>query len=94
MANAIAELLIIFLSGNIMQFGTLKVLQLIGTAMGTSVGPAFANCVMISVEEEAFKRTGYRPPMYKRLLDDLFFVFVGTREELEEFVKGFENIVP
>ena len=63
-------------------------LQLIGTAMGTRVAPTFA-CIFMGWLETLILATwmGSQPHLWKRYIDDGFFLWYGTEEELLKFIE-------
>ena len=69
--------------------------QVVGTAMGANVAPTFANLFLIFHEKILKRKLKERwPKLYFRLLDDIFFVWEGTRTELDEFLKMFDELSP
>jgi hypothetical protein len=84
--QAILDALELVMRHNIMQFGDSYFLQLIGTAMGTSVAVVFANLYFGWHEKELilpryqnhFKRILY----HARLIDDVFFIWIGKTDSI------------
>ena len=63
-------------------------LQEWGTAIGTKVAPTYANIFMGKLESQLLKDWKGRPPSFwKRFIDDILCLFVGTEDELLEFLK-------
>ena len=56
--------------------------------MGTCVAPVYA-CLFMAWLEELFLRSwkGTKPIHYKRFIDDIFFIWTGSVQELEQFLK-------
>jgi hypothetical protein len=73
---------------NVFIFNGQHFLQLIGTAMGTRVAPTFA-CIFIGWLETLILATwlGTKPHLWKRYIDDIFFLWYGTEEELLRFIE-------
>ena len=73
------ECLKLVLSGNIFMFNDDLYIQKIGTAMGTKLAPTYACLFMGSLEEDFLqtKWKGTQPKLYKRYIDDLFFLWDG-----------------
>ena len=73
---------------NVFIFNGQHFLQLIGTAMGTRVAPTFA-CIFMGWLEVKILSTwlGTRPYLWKRYIDDIFFLWYGTEEELLRFIQ-------
>lgn len=81
----ILELLDIALNINDFEFANRFFIQLCGTAMGKTFAPNLANIYMLEFDEAARNGFKIKPLLYHRFLDDIFFVWPGTREELNEF---------
>ena len=82
------KLLRLVLENNIFEFNREFWLQLLGTAMGTRVAPTYANIFMNKLEKamlsslpEHLKHLIFA---WKRFIDDILLLFLGTCEELEE----------
>lgn len=82
----ILKLLEINLTRNDFEFNGEYYLQIKGTAMGKRFAPSYANMFMADWEEQALAKCPIQPLHYLRYLDDIFGVWVGSREELENFV--------
>merc|ERR1711954_165592 len=78
-------------SANIFEFDKEWFLQLLGVAMGSRSSPTFACIFMGMVEVFMLLRWhetgGMDPHMWKRFVDDIFFLWRGTKEELIEFIE-------
>ena len=86
--NYLLELLDLVLNGNIFDFNGKLYKQKIGTSMGTKVAPTYA-CIFMGWLEKKFlkeKWSGTMPHMWKRYIDDIFFLWHGSVEELESFI--------
>ena len=85
--NFLITLLEMVLDGNIFQFGEQLWQQKIGTAMGTKVAPTYACLFMGWLEGELLKTwSGEKPYLWRRYIDDIFFLWHGTVDELELFI--------
>ena len=73
---------------NVFIFNGQHFLQLIGTAMGTRVAPTFA-CIFMGWVETMILASwmGTRPHLWRRYIDDIFFLWYGTEEELLRFIE-------
>ena len=73
---------------NVFIFNNQHFLQLIGTAMGTRVAPTFA-CIFMGWLETLILATwmGTQPHLWRRYIDDIFFLWYGTEEELLRFIE-------
>ena len=76
------------LAGNIFTFDDDLWVQKIGTAMGTMVAPSYACLFMSWLEEERILKNwhGTKPLMFKRFIDDIYFTWCGSVQELEQFI--------
>ena len=84
--NMMRELLRIVLGDNHFQFDDQFYTQKSGVAMGTKCAPHMANLFMASLEEKALAQwTGTPPEIWLRYIDDIFMVWTGSKEELDEF---------
>ena len=74
---------------NILIFNEELWLQLLGTCMGTRVAPAYANLFMGVLEEKMIRNCPphLRPFLHtwKRYIDDIFLIWLGSWTEFEEF---------
>ena len=81
------SLLAFVLKGNFFQFIGKVFRQVIGTAMGTRLAPTYANIFMGYLERKILAQwKGTQPRLYKRFIDDLFFVWSSSEQELLQFV--------
>ena len=77
------KLLELVLHGNIFEFDDQLYRQIIGTAMGTRVAPTYACLFMGWLEEKILKTwKGTKPYLWKRYIDDIFFIWRGSEAEL------------
>ena len=90
--QAILDGLNLIMRNNLMQFGDSYFLQLIGTAMGTSVAVIFANLYYGWHEKTCILphyNTKDNCPLvfYRRFIDDIFGIWVGTDLQFESLKK-------
>ena len=67
-------------------------IQLVSTAMGTKAAPPYANLFMGRHEETIREAFIYAIPFWKRLIDDIFLIFLGTishLQSLQDFMNHF-----
>ena len=78
-------------SSNVFVFDRQLFLQLLGVAMGSRSSPTFACIFMGLVELFMLFRWhevgGLETKMWKRFIDDIFFLWQGTEEELVRFIQ-------
>ena len=65
-------------------------LQIEGVAMGSPLGPTFANFYMGELESKIFKDKSVKPPVYARYVDDIFLQ-VKDESQLIELRKTFQD---
>ena len=54
--------------------------------MGTKLAPSFANIFMGDLEEKFVYTYKLKPLIWKRFIDDIFFIWTYGDEELNDFV--------
>ena len=69
-------------------------LQKKGTAMDKIFAPSYANLFMAHIEESFFTSIGFRPQFYVRYLNDIFFTWTDTHNEMLLFLERFNNFHP
>ena len=81
------------LSQNIFEFDGEYWRQVIGTAMGTRVAPTYACLFMSYLENEKILKSweGTQPLLYRRFIDDIFFIWPDTEAELTKFLEHMNN---
>jgi hypothetical protein len=87
-------LLRLVLKYNFVQFAGRTFQQVIGTAMGTSCAPTYANLFLASYEAPALEEFKSFLLFYKRFIDDTFAIIKGTREDVERFQERFGSLHP
>ena len=96
-ASFILELLDLVLKYNIFEFDGELFQQIIGTAMGTRAAPNIADLFMsfldIIKKAQKFAVNGVSPLVfYKRFLDDILMIWLGSHKELHCFFKDINTI--
>ncbi|XP_065671866.1 uncharacterized protein LOC136089724 [Hydra vulgaris] len=66
------------------QFSTDHFLQLTGTTMGTRMAPPYNNLFMGRTDEKIIDQFSMRISLYKKFIDDIFFIFHGPPEKLTQ----------
>ena len=81
------------LNGNIFTFNEELFIKKIGTAMGTKVAPTYACLFMGWLEEEFLQKKWNRvqPKLWRRYIDDIFFLWSGSVDDLESFITELNN---
>lgn len=81
------SLLEINLKRNDFMFNEKYYLQIKGTAMGKKFAPAYANIYMANWEQEVFLKCEKKPAHYFRYLDDIWGIWMGSKEDFDRFVQ-------
>jgi hypothetical protein len=79
------RLLELILTLNAFEFDSEFYCQLTGTAMGTNVAPSYANTTMAHIEDIMLKKSSTKPLVWKRFIDDIFFIWTGNSNTLLNF---------
>ena len=69
-------------------------LQIVGTAMGTKAAPPYANLFMGRHEETLCEAFIWAISFWKRFIDDIFLIFLGTTEQLQSMKDFMNNLHP
>ena len=92
------KLLKLVLESNIFEFNREYYIQLLGTAMGTRVAPTYANIFMAKLEKIMLENCPQELAKFvlcwKRFIDDIFFIFHGSYEELDRFHQFLNSVHP
>ena len=67
-------------------------LQIGGTAMGTALAPNYANLFMDRFETKALENWPIKPLLWIRFIDDLFCLLQHGSDQLNKFVKYWNEI--
>ena len=69
--------------------------QINGVAMGTKMGPSYANLFVGYIEHQFFNQyNGPKPELYRRYIDDCIGATSSTREDLNQFVTAVISFHP
>jgi len=94
-SSIVKKLILLVLRSHTMNFCGRFFHQLKGTAMGTSMAVNFANCFMSIFEtqmlQEYASTYGHQPALWLRYIDDVFFVWKGTKASLDNFINFCDN---
>ena len=85
--SSLLQLLRTVLTTNNFKFDNKDFLQVGGTAMGTKLAPSFANLFMGYFEDKFIYSYRLQPLLWKRFIDDIFFIWTYGEEELTTFVE-------
>ena len=69
--------------------------QINGVAMGTKMGPSYANFFVGYVEHKIFNQyNGPKPELYRRYIDDCIGATSSSREDLNQFITAVNSFHP
>ena len=91
----IMEVVKIVLACNMFEFDGKKYIQRFGAAMGLIFAPPFACIFMGWLESKMLKGvTGILPDLWRRYIDDIFFLWHGNKEQLLQFISYLNSFHP
>ena len=80
---------------NCFSFGDNYCKQIIGVAMGTKMGPSYANLFVGFIENKFFSNYhGPKPDLCKRYIDDCVGATSSSREELNQIINSVNSFYP
>ena len=85
--DSICRLLNLVLTTNNFDLDDKHYLQVGGIAMGTKLATSFANLFMGHFEEKFVYTYKLKPLIWKRFIDDIFFIWTYGQDELDSFVQ-------
>ena len=80
------EMAKMILENNYFEFNEEIYWQRQGTAIGTKFAPAFANIFMYVLETKMLQECDWKPWIWWRFLDDIFFIWLHGEQRLREFL--------
>ena len=90
----ILSLIKFVLTHNNFTFNDQHFLQLMGTAMGTRMGPGYACLFMGKFEQDFLEEAPLTPLFWKRFIDDIFMIWTHGEEKFEEFFVKINAVHP
>ena len=90
--HTIGVLLETILKNNNLSFMDRHFLRLVGTAMGTKAAPPYANLFMGHHEETIQEAFIWEILFWKRFIDDIFLIFIGTTKQLQSMKDYMNNL--
>ena len=79
------------LNNNIFEFNGKVKQQIAGTAIGTKFAPLYAYIYMDEVETKFLKTQELQPLVWFRYIDDIFFIWNHSEDELNKFLENLSN---
>ena len=92
--HTIGVLLETILKNSNLSFRDRHFLQLVSTAMGTKAALPYANHFMDHHEETIRETFIWAIPFWKRSIDDIFLIFIGTTKQLQSINDFMNNLHP
>lgn len=91
--DELLELLDITLRGNDLVFAGEIFLQVCGTAMGKAYAPSLADIYLEQFDSAAMNDFRIKPELFYRFIDDVFFLWPGTVEDLMDFNNFLDAVI-
>ena len=82
------------LKNNCFEFNSKVFQQISGTAIGTKFAAPYACICMDYIETEFLKTQSIKPWVWKRFIDDVFFIWTDSEENLEKILKKLNGFHP
>jgi hypothetical protein len=92
--EALGSLIELVMTNNYFEFNDKFYLQLTGTSMGTRMAPPLAQLFMTELESNFFSTCSKLPYFICRYMDDYFYIWIGTEDELKCFLGSFNDFHP
>ena len=90
----VCALIELVLQNNYFKFSDISYRQKMGTAMSSSMAPAYASLFMGKFEMDFMKICSEKQTLWLRFLDDIFMVWTHSLDKLHEFIKCLNNFHP
>ena len=95
LSRIISTFLLLILTLNNFVFNDTNYVQVNGASMGTKCAPTYASLFMGAFEQRHFMpKIEDLVHLYVRYIDDIFFLWKGTEEELLKFLNGVNDLHP
>ena len=88
------ELLEIWLKNNDFEFKGEFYLQVLGMGVGKKYAPGLANIYLLNFDQKAMHGFRIKPILFLRYLDDIFFIWPGNKDDLNEYGEFLNTITP
>ena len=79
------------LKNNLFEFDCKFYQQISGRAIGTKLVPPYGCIFMDYIETEFLKTQAIKPWLWKRFIDDIFFIWTDSEENLSKFLKDLNH---
>jgi hypothetical protein len=94
LSDNLIKLLKINLNNNDFWFNNECFIQCFGVAMGKSFAPPLSSLYLADFDHAALHSFHIKPVLYTRYIDDIFFIWTGTADELTAFQHHLNNTLP
>ena len=92
--DAIIDLAEVVLKNNIFTFGKKTLKQKRGPAIGAKPAPLYSILFMSELEEDIVKLCEYKPYLWGRYIDDIFFSWEHGENKLKSFIDKIDKVHP
>ena len=92
--NDLVKMAVFVLKNNYFEFNGEVKHQISVTAIGTKFAPTYVSIFMDEIETNFLDTQEFKPLVWFRYIDDVFFIWTHGKEKLEEFLKDFNNYHP
>lgn len=94
-SERLKTLILLVLQSTAFRFGNCIYKQVMGRSMGTPMAPNYANIFMAKFEKDViasyYEKTGLKPHVWFRYIDDVFFVWTHGSDSLNDFISYNQN---
>ena len=80
------------LKHDIFRFGKKTLKQKRGTVIGTKLAPPYSILIMVELEEEIIRESEYKPYLWWRYIDDIFFLWEHVDNKLRSFIDKINKV--
>ena len=93
-SNTLCDLAEVVLKKNIFKVGKKTLKQERGTAIGTKLAPPYSTLFMAELEEEILQKAEFKPYLWWRCIDEIFFLWEHGEEKLKSFIDNINKMHP
>ena len=93
-SDTLCNLVEVVLKNNFLKFGEKTLKQKRGTAIGTKFAPPYSILFMAELKEEILRKAEFKPYLWWRYNDDIFFLCEHGEEKLKRFIDNINKMHP
>ena len=93
-SDTLCDLAEVVLKKNIFKVGKKTLKQERGTAIGTKFAPPYSTLFMAELEEEILQKAEFKPYLWWRCIDEIFFLWEHGEEKLKSFIYNINKMHP